>query len=150
MKIKLYGWLPAAMLLLVAHPALAGLGGDYNSIAADRTKMQAGIRLLPAQQFTVHELQAPSGTTVREYVSFGGKVFAVTWRGPQMPDLQQLFGNYFGTYKGAAETMPGRHGPLIVNQPGLVVESGGHMRAFSGRAYVPQLMPQGVTADEIK
>jgi len=30
------------------------------------------------------------------------------------------------------------------------VHSAGHMRAFYGRAYVPDLLPQGVNPDEIK
>jgi hypothetical protein len=30
------------------------------------------------------------------------------------------------------------------------VQSGGHMRAFRGRAYLPQLLPAGVSGDEIK
>ena len=151
MTIKPNGWLPAALLLLVAFPAFAGLGGDYSSVTADRMKMQASVRMLPAQlQYSVHELQMPSGTIVREYVSPAGKVFAVTWHGPQMPDLQQLFGSYFADYRNAAQAMPGRHGPLLIDQLGLVIRSGGHMRAFSGLAYVPQLMPPGIAVDQIK
>jgi hypothetical protein len=37
-----------------------------------------------------------------------------------------------------------------VHQSGLVVETGGHMGAFVGRAYLPQALPQGVSADDIK
>ena len=38
----------------------------------------------------------------------------------------------------------------MVRQPGLVVHSGGHMRAFVGHAYVPQLVPAGVATGEIR
>jgi hypothetical protein len=38
----------------------------------------------------------------------------------------------------------------VIEQPGLVFYSGGHMRAFFGKAYVPETLPKGVTADAIK
>jgi hypothetical protein len=39
---------------------------------------------------------------------------------------------------------------VIIEQQGLVVQSGGRMRAFVGKAYVPQAVPQGVALDEIR
>ena len=39
---------------------------------------------------------------------------------------------------------------MRITQPGLVIQSGGRMRAFRGRAYVPQLLPPGVTPDDIR
>jgi hypothetical protein len=30
------------------------------------------------------------------------------------------------------------------------VEMGGHMRALSGRAYVPDMLPQSVRAEEVR
>ena len=41
-------------------------------------------------------------------------------------------------------------GPLLIQEPGLVVQSGGHMRAYFGRAYIPDQVPQGVNIEEIK
>jgi len=38
----------------------------------------------------------------------------------------------------------------MIQEPGLVVQTGGHMRAYFGRAYVPELVPQGVTIEEIQ
>jgi hypothetical protein len=32
----------------------------------------------------------------------------------------------------------------------LVVQMAGHMRLFSGRAYVPQMLPAGVHAEDIR
>jgi len=37
----------------------------------------------------------------------------------------------------------------LVEEPAFVVEQSGHPRAFTGRAYVPQLLPLGVDADVI-
>ena len=139
----------AAVLLLIFPSAFAALGSDYSSVSADSTRMMASTRMLPAQQYSAHVLQVPSGTVVREYVSTAGKVFAVSWHGPQMPDLRQLFGSYFSEFKKAARAKRGL-GSLNINQPGLVIVSGGHMRAFAGLAYVPQLVPQGVSITSLK
>lgn len=150
MQIKLKDALLWAILLLTAYSASAELGGDAASIETDRAHMNAMRHTLPTKTYTVHEMQTSAGTTVREYLSPGGKVFAVVWNGPQMPDLQQLFGNYFATYQEAAKARRAGHGTFQVEQPGLVVHSGGHMRSFFGRAYLPQMVPANVTIDEIK
>jgi len=144
---------PAAilpLLLVFSGPVAAELGGSEASIAADQTQMKATRRIVGAPHYTVHEIQMASGTVVREYVSAQGQVFAVAWQGPLMPDLQQVLGSYFADYTAAAGSKRAGHGPLQVRQPGLVVHSGGHMRAFSGHAYIPQLLPENVTVDELR
>ncbi|HUW37798.1 MAG TPA: DUF2844 domain-containing protein [Rhodocyclaceae bacterium] len=142
--------LAALLLLALAGPAAAALGDNEASIAADQAKMKATRRIVAAPLYTVHEIQAASGTVVREYVSAQGQVFAVTWRGPLMPDLRQVLGGYYADYHAAAAAKRARRGPVLVRQPGLVLHSGGHMRAFSGRAYIPQWLPAGVSIDEIQ
>jgi hypothetical protein len=139
-------------LVMLALPvcACATLGENSASSETDRVSMKASLRILPATQYTVHEIQTPSGTTVREYILPSGTVFAVGWRGPVMPDLRQALGSYFNRYMQAAGAQHAGHRHLAMSQPDLVVHSNGRMRAFSGRAYLPQLMPQGVTVDEIR
>jgi len=133
---------------LAAH---ATLGKSVDSVQTDQSQMQASRRMLNAPTgYTVHEIQLPSGTTVREYVTAGGTVFGVGWQGPFMPDLRQLLGDYFPQYIDAAALKQSRHGPMTVAQPGLVVRSYGHMRAFMGHAYLPALLPQGVSVDDIR
>jgi hypothetical protein len=39
---------------------------------------------------------------------------------------------------------------MNVEVPGLIVHSSGHMRAFYGRAWAPDLVPQNVSTDDIK
>lgn len=141
----------ALMTIVFPLPAFAALGEDAASVEADQAHMQAALRTVPAERFTMHEIQAPSGTVVREYASQEGKVFAVAWQGPWLPDMRQILGTYFVQYiEAAAQTTRRGHGPLLIQQPGLVVQLGGHMRAFVGRAYLPQMVPQGMTADEIR
>jgi hypothetical protein len=106
-----------------------------------------------AQSYTVHEIQAASGTVVREYLSPEGKVFAIAWRGPWLPDLRQLLGGYFEQYRAAVQSPRGvrmARKPIMIDQPGLVVQIGGQIRAFAGRAYVPGMLPPGVRAEDIQ
>jgi hypothetical protein len=143
-------------LLVFALPAMAELGGSVSSIQADQEHMKGTRRVTTTAAYSVHEIQASTGTMVREFVSPSGTVFAVAWNGPSTPDLQQLLGTYFGQYTQAIQDKDKRteqrtaRGRLSIRQEGLVVEAGGHMRSFSGRAYLPQMMPQGVASGAIK
>lgn len=137
--------------LLVSSPVSAALGGSANTADADRSGMKIQRRLLPVQpRYTVQESRLPSGTVVREYVLPSGRVFAVAWEGPQMPDLEEILGEYYSAYRVAAREK--RKGPArrTLEAGDLVVQSGGHMRAFAGRAWLRQLMPEGVRPDEIR
>jgi hypothetical protein len=141
-----------AAALAFAGPAFASLGGNMSSIETDRTQMSASENVSHAANYEVHEIQSPAGTVVDEYVSSGGTVFAVTWHGQFPPQMQQILGNYFQQYTAALQAQPQRYGrgPLNIEQPGLVVQTGGHVRAHYGRVYVPSLLPAGVDLDQIK
>jgi hypothetical protein len=156
----LTGWpstvLTSATLVVLglAVPASASLGGDVSSVQTDRVRMQGAlIQIANGNTYTVHEMRAASGTTVREFVSQTGTVFAVAWQGPTIPDLRQVLGTYFAAYAQAAQAAQRKragHGPLKIEEPGLVVEQTGHPRAFAGRAYVPQFVPAGIGPDIIR
>jgi hypothetical protein len=134
-------------------PASAVLGGDLQSVQLDQALMQARLHSLPVGSYTLHEMSAPTGTIVREYLSSEGKVFAISWRGPAIPNLRQVLGPYFDRYVAAARASKAQHrgrGPSLVHAEGLVVQTAGHARAFSGRAYVPAMLPPGVQTREIQ
>ncbi len=140
-----------------ALPAWAALGGNFTSVQADQVHMEASLRTSVRASYNVHEMQSAAGSVVREYISSAGesagKVFAVTWQGPWPPDMRQLLGSYFEQYMQAAKAKSGgRIGrrPLMIDQPGLVIQIGGHPRSFTGRAYVPQMLPSGVRAEDIQ
>ena len=138
---------------LFGSVAFASLGSDITSIEADQAHMQASRKILTAAQYTAHEIQSANGMLVREYVSPAGRVFAVTWRGPWMPDMHQLLGEYFDQYTQARQVQSQMHagrGPVRIEQPGLVVELAGHPRSFVGRAYLPDQMPAGVQVEDLK
>jgi Protein of unknown function (DUF2844) len=140
-------------LVFSASPLWAGLGGDAASVQADQVHMQGTQRTTATSDYSVHEIQTASGTVVREYVSANGKVFAVAWQGPWRPDLRQLLGSYFDRYLQAAKARTdarAARSPLHIEQPGLVVHSEGHVRAFVGRAYIPELLPSDIKVEAIR
>jgi hypothetical protein len=140
--------------LAACSAANAALGGDATTVQADRVQMKGALlRITSNNTFTVHEMRSPAGTTVREYVSPTGKVFGVAWEGPTTPDLQQLLGTYYEEYLRAARTARATRrgrGPLLIQENGLVVQRSGHQRSFVGRAYDPQLLPNGLGAEAIQ
>ena len=148
------GFLAASLcgVLLIPVPAAAHLGGDSSSVEADRQELRATLRSTPMQQFQLHEIGAPSGTLVHEYATPQGTIFAVTWHGPLPPDLHQLFGAYYPRYQAAAAThaRPGMHRQVNIADADLVVQSSARLRAFGGVAYIPSLMPAGVSVADLK
>jgi hypothetical protein len=137
--------------LLVLHGSVwAALGENEASIASEQKLTKASQRVVDSRQYSLHEIQLDSGTLVREYVSPKGIVFAVAWQGPFLPDLRQLLGKYFAAYTDAARNNPAGRGPLQIDGPELVVQSGGRLRAFSGRAYLPREIPENFSSDMIQ
>ena len=141
------------VMLALSLPALAALGGDVTSVHEDQAQMKGTLKTTQAAAFTVHEITAPGNTVIKEYVSPAGKVFAITWHGQFVPNMQQLLGSYYQKFADAAAAKRESHlrqRSLSVQQPDLVIQNGGHPRAFFGKAYVPSMFPQGVTMDEIQ
>ncbi len=121
-----------------------------SSLASDQQRLHGELRSSAREGFSLHEITAADGTVVRQYASPSGVIFGVSWSGPFVPDLSQLLGPYFQEYRQAAQSAVRRHGPLFVRTNRLVVEAGGHMRSFHGRAYVPGLVPATVSAEAVR
>jgi hypothetical protein len=66
-----------------------------------------------------------------------------------MPNLRQTLGKYFDTYVAAAQLKKANRRRVDVHEDNLIVEAGGHMRAYSGRAYLPQAVPSGVNIGDL-
>jgi hypothetical protein len=149
---RLFGALAAGVLtsLVVCPPVLATLGEDVATVENDRVQMKAQLRTTSVAGYTVHEIQTSNGVKVREYVAPSGKVFAVAWNGPVLPDFRQTFGSYFNEYHADASSPRVGRRHLVVEHADLVVHSNGHMRAFYGNAYVPSLLPPNFSATDIK
>ncbi|MFI4889375.1 MAG: DUF2844 domain-containing protein [Steroidobacterales bacterium] len=148
----------ASLLLLTMcmSPAFSGgacasLGADAASVASDAARLHGGDQVTALQAYDLHEISADAGMRIREFVDCDGVVFAVAWSGPVVPDLHMLLGASYSTYTAALAAVTQRplHRFVRIASPGLIVESGGHMRALSGRAYLPDLVPPGLSAADI-
>ena len=128
----------------------AVLGGSAESVAADQVKLRANRKVVANRQYAVHEISRDDGTLIREYVNPEGKVFAVSWSGPVIPDLSHLLGSYNAEFQNTLHAARARREAAVVHNPDLVVESSGHMRAFYGRAYLNSMLPSGVTPETVK
>jgi hypothetical protein len=142
----------STFILLTVQQVGATLGEPAASIQADRNVLSAMQRAKTVHDnFTVQEIQSGS-TTVREYISPSDIVFGVAWNGLIRPDLTQLLGSYSNEYHEALRRLPHHQGRnrLDIKTNKVIVQQWGHMRNLQGRAYVPSLIPLGVSADEIR
>jgi Protein of unknown function (DUF2844) len=138
----------ALSALVLSRLASAALGEAANSIDAEQATWNATVQVRSIGNFRVSELTTAAGIVMRQYVSPAGRVFAVAWQGPQMPDLRLLLGRYFDQFVTRAADRG--HRQRAIHEAELVVQSGGHPRSFAGRAYLPKYFPPGVTADFIR
>ena len=146
------GCLLFATVLAMGQSAQAALGGGADTITSDRKVLQAVSRTTTSYSgYTVQEVVS-TATAVREYVSPSGIVFGIAWNGNAYPDLTQLLGFFADEYSAAQQKAEHRFGHrrqrLVTDN--IVVETWGHMRNLRGRAYVPGLVPLGVTIDAIQ
>jgi len=144
MRYALVGLIMAGGLAL-GVPAHATLGGKAASVDTDRTRLKARIASQTDRTtYTVHEMTLDSGTVAREFLRPDGTVFAVSWHGPQRPNLKQLFGDsYFSRFQ-SDNTSSARirmRRALVSTHSDFVVRTGGHSGAFWGFAYLPQTAP---------
>jgi hypothetical protein len=151
---KLKNWVLPLLTFAAAlcpHVASATLGEPEVSVQTDSEKFNGSIKVSEHASYRLHEIQLPSGTLLKEFVGADGNVFAVVWSGPRAPNLRQAMGRYFDEFTtAAAKTMHPDHNHLQIQQSDLVVQSSGHMRALSGRAYLPQAIPSGLSLGEIR
>ncbi len=154
-KSPLVGGLLTCLLLAglaCTAPAWGALGRDSASVEADRALLKGALTVSSAGGYEVREIATEGGGVVREYLGTDGRVFAVSWHGPTIPDLRQLLGPYYERYaQGAsAASHAGGHRHFTVAQPEIVVESSGRLRAFVGRAWDPRLLPPDFSARDIR
>jgi len=138
-----------ALALMLPVTAFATLGEPDTSVQTDQSQLKGSVKVISRANYRVHEMTLPSKTMLRQYVGPDGIVFAVTWSGPAIPDLRQTLGNYFDTYVAGASQAHAKRRHVSVASAELVVNAGGHMRSFRGRAYLPKSIPAGVSVEEL-
>lgn len=155
MKKVMFVLLPLVMLWgIVLCPSVvqAALGEKADSIAADSKALLAVQRSTTLRSGYTVQVVESDANTVREYIAPSGIVFGIAWNGMTHPDVSQLLGSYAGEYAQALKESPRHPGSRRrqVKTGRLVVEKWGHMRNLQGRAYDPNLLPPGVTSEDIK
>lgn len=143
----------AALGLCCCLDAQAVLGGAADSVHADQMRFQGVRRQSIDWQMTTHEISLNDGSRIKEYVNASGQVFAVSWRTRLKPDLAALLGAHYAvvpTQRSAAVGVAQARRQQSVRRPELVLHQSGRMSAFSGLAYVPTLVPQGLDADALR
>jgi len=145
---------PVALLMLVlvcaAAPAGATLGGPLASVESDRMALQAHSRHTEHAAFTLHEITLPNRGVVREYVSPAGQVFAVTWHGPFLPNMEQLMGAHLQAIRRASHTQRGGLGHFAASTDEVSFVNNGRMRSFHGAAYLIHGIPSGASVHDIQ
>lgn len=144
-------WRLAVAIALAALPGhgAAALGDDASTIAASAARLKGTVSASAAARYTRHEIVQGSGTSLRQYVSPAGRIFAVAWQGPVVPDLREVLGPYFDRYVNAASERRLRRMPVELREADLVVVTGGRLRAFRGFAYLPALTPAQVDPETL-
>lgn len=138
--------LAALTAAVLSGGSWAGLGaapGHFPAQAAATAK--SSIVSTGAASYTLVQHQLDSGTLVQEFVDSSGKVFAVSWSGPFLPDLKELLGPYFDAMaaQGQAQGRAAQRSRLTLRSPEVVIVSSGHMGALEGRAWLPSQLPRG-------
>jgi len=128
-----------ACLALALAPSWAALGTspDLPAAAGSQQTTATGV------PYTHLQRQLDSGTTVHEFVDGAGRVFAVAWKGPFLPDLRELLGVHFQVLQQQEASTRGSQHALSIARPEIVLVSTGRMKAFQGRAWLPRQLPAG-------
>jgi len=137
----------AGCCLGAGRTAHATLGGNVASVADNHQRLGGASHVQKLAVGERHELRLPSGIVVHQYVSPAGAVYAITWSGPRAPDLRELLGPYFAQISQRDSFLRNGHHQMTVTGTNLVIRAGGHRGSFSGRAWVPSLVPAGVNVE---
>ena len=143
------------LLCCLPFSAFASLGGNAEPIATDQSELQATMQTasqIPTMpSYSVRQMMLPKGTVVREYVT-ANQVFGVAWTGAYMPNLKTLLGdvNYQIYLNALVLNKTPRQRTFSLDKPDVVIHAEGLPGHFKGQAYLPYLLPQGVTAADIR
>ena len=141
----------AFLLGFLSCAALAGLGSTPSSFGSGTPATTTAFGAGGGPIYTDQKRTLDSGTVVHEYVNAGGIVFAVSWSGPFMPDLDVLLGSYFQYLLAQSQKQSrGDRSHIEVRRDDVVIYSGGRMGAFEGKAWLPALLPAGFKTSDVR
>ena len=96
--------LPWRRLLIALVFASVGRTGLATLGAAPATPVDAPSSVNTA--YTIIQSLLDNGTQVQEFVTPAGRVFAVSWRGPVLPDLRSILGDYIHIFQSPHRSIP--------------------------------------------
>lgn len=137
----------AAAMPLHAYATLGEAPLRLGASAVVDAQVARYLPVQPAQGYSGYGVEFHNATLVREWVDGQGRVFALRWSGPELPDLGLLLGAYLPAFKAsvqAARQAGKRGGPVTVQSGGLVLVSTGVAGAFQGYAYLEAGRPAGL------
>jgi len=146
------GFIFVVFIPVTARMAWATLGESVDSVESDRKVYSAVSHGTQSRNGYAVQDFTTDGNVVREYISLSGVVFAIAWNGLSHPDLTSLLGTYLQEFQQALRNTSRQRGRrhMQVKANTVIVEKWGHMRNLQGRAYIPSLIPSGVSLNEIK
>lgn len=138
-------------LVMVSSSYAASLGNTYVNKSTTNSGAQA-TRLLASSinmntNYSTHTDTNEAGVSITQYVDNNNKVFAVTWSGATMPNLEEILGQYFQEYV-TSNQVKGLHSNSV-GTTDLVVKNSGHVRAFKGVAYLKSMLPANFNVQDI-
>jgi hypothetical protein len=162
--------LATAVCACMSVPAFAALGSypmsgaDHHVTASAMVSAHAMVQAkagsaaqasVPANAaYSENVVTLDSGTVVHEFVATAtNTVFAVSWKGPRLPNFNDILGTYATRYlkPTGSDVVQSRglsgHG---LQASDLVVQSYGRLGQFSGFAYLPSAIPAGVSLSELQ
>ena len=136
-------------ILLLSFPifAKAELGSNLASITQEQKTFGSTLTTSPQSTYTIYIQNISPDLVIKEYVSNSGNIFGVSWKGSTLPDFQVLLGNYYSNYLSALQQNPRS---VFLQNDNLVLESGGMMGGYIGRAYLPKQVPVGIAPASIQ
>lgn len=126
---------------------LQALNGN-STIANAQIKNANQATLAHNTQYDIYTFTTTQGITIKQYVA-NDQVFAVTWHGPRIPNLRQLYGTYFNSYSQAKTPNTGMSN-RSVDTLDLNATTYGISGAFVGRAVLKAQLPEGITIENLK
>ncbi|CAN1493740.1 Protein of unknown function DUF2844 [Burkholderiaceae bacterium] len=129
-------------LLALPLASQAELGGNLASINQEQKTFGSTLSSSPQTGFTIYTQAISPGLVLKEYLTTNANVFAITWKGPSLPNFQVVLGAYYSNYLTALQNNPRA---IFFQDDNIVIESGGVMGGYVGRAYLPKQFPAGMT-----
>ncbi|MGJ7524298.1 DUF2844 domain-containing protein [Variovorax sp. GB1P17] len=144
----------APTLSAASAPSVQRLATGANKAASTEPATGGSATAGTTPSWTTRETTLPDGLIEREYLTADGVVFAVAWRGSHRPELSVLLGTQYATQmsqNARALRLQGKgsHGTTSQNDDTFAVQASTHQRSSTGVAWLPKLLPAGVSPDAL-